>query len=255
MSNDFKINYSIISRGTEKSVKHGYMCISKNRGLSGIFNIDHGTNKSQIEPDTILFDGSKYSIENIALSRFQIITSLTYERFKFKDNILITGCGNIGFSCLIFLLNKGYRNITILSRNKHNFNEIEKHFKTKISKTNMISNRYNTYIECSGDKKILEEIIAESGYVKDIVILSTIRDSNSMIKPIDINRKNLILIGGHELNGINLSLRNDHFTKLLIENKKIEKILPRYISISKFNKNLVSKLLQKKKKNIDIIKY
>ena len=94
------IEYSIVSRGTERYNNCGYMAISKIYNSNRyILNVDHNV-KSAILNENDLKAKSCYDIENIVFSRFQLITALTFERIKYRinDDILLLGLGNIGIS-------------------------------------------------------------------------------------------------------------------------------------------------------------
>lgn len=112
------IEYSIVSRGTERYNNCGYMAIS---GICDsyryILNVDHNIRTATLS-EGYLKAKSRYEISNIVFSRFQLITALFFERHKDKidDNILILGLGNVGVSCLIYLIDKGFQNITVYVR-------------------------------------------------------------------------------------------------------------------------------------------
>ena len=106
------IEYSIVSRGTEKYNNCGYMAISKIYNLRRyILNVDHNVKNTNLNANCLIAK-SCYDIENIVFSRFQLITALTFERIKYRinDNILILGLGNIGISCLFYLLDNNFKN-------------------------------------------------------------------------------------------------------------------------------------------------
>ena len=87
------IEYSIVSRGTEKYNNCGYMAISKIYNSNRyILNVDHNI-KNAILNINCLKAKSCYNIANIVFSRFQLITALTFERLKYRinDNVLLLG--------------------------------------------------------------------------------------------------------------------------------------------------------------------
>lgn len=252
-----KTKYSIISRGTEQYSKHGYMGISEPvLEKQYILDIDHGVLESELNDHVLEFRANTYSLNNIAVSRFELISRLVFERFKVKDNILILGFGNIGFTCLLSLLKFGYKNISVFTRNTNvDINLLEDKFSIEVNFVKKIDDSYVTYIDTTGSSKIIKEVIEQSSSLKDILILSTPRESRYLIDPLIINRKNLTIIGGHELNGIDKAWRNTFFKKILDENLNIEDILTSYVSVSEYSESNVDQLRVHKKKIIDIIKY
>ncbi len=252
-----KTKYSIISRGTEQYSKHGYMGISEPvLSKQYILDVDHGVLESELNDHVLEFKANTYSLCNIAVSRFELISRLVFERFKVKDNILILGFGNIGFTCLLSLLKSGYKNISVFVRNiKVDIKPLEDKFNIKVNFVKKIDDSYVTYIDTTGSSNIIQEMIEQSSSLKDIIILSTPRESKYLIDPLIINRKNLTIVGGHELNGIDKIWRNNLFNKILEENLNIEDILISYISVSEYSESNVNQLRSHKKKLIDIIKY
>ena len=255
-----KTEYSIISRGTEKYSKHGYMGISYPlMNKQYILDIDHGILESEINDHVLEFDANKYSLSNIAVARFELISRMVLERYHLKDNILILGFGNLGFTTLLSLLKNGYQNISVFMRNKQKnlkiIQEIEDMLDIKIKFTDKIDDSYRTYIDTTGSSNVIQNIFEVVSSLKEIVILSTPRDSKYLIDPLIINRKNLIVIGGHELNGIDKKWRNNVFNIILEENLSYEKYLDNFISITKYEKGIVEKLRENKKSLIDVIKY
>lgn len=252
-----KTKYSIISRGTERYSKHGYMGISEPvLDKQYILDVSHGVLESELNDHVLEFKANTYSLSNIAVSRFELISRLVFERFKVRDNILILGFGNIGFTCLLSLLKHGYKNISVFVRNTNvDIKPLEDKFKTRINLVHIIDDSYITYIDTTGSSNIIQEVLEQCSSFKDILILSTPRESKYLIDPLAINRKNLTIIGGHELNGIDKIWRNNLFKKILKENLDIEDILTSYISLNEYSENNIKQLRAHKKKIIDIIKY
>ena len=173
-----------------------------------------------------------------------------------KDNILILGFGNIGFTCLLALLKLGYTKISVFTRSINvDINALKEKYKVEVNFVNKISNSYATYIDTTGSSDIIKNVIEQDFSMRDILILSTPRESTYFIDPLIINRKNLTIIGGHELNGIDKKWRNNLFKKILKENTELENILNTYISITAYSKSNVRKLIDNKKALIDIIQY
>ncbi|MCF0124967.1 MAG: hypothetical protein HUJ68_04305 [Clostridia bacterium] len=82
MEEKLKIEYSIISRGTEKYGSKGYMGISEVKKGKRYFVLSkHYEKEVQTLKDSFEFDDI-YSIENITLSRFEIIPKITLDNKK-----------------------------------------------------------------------------------------------------------------------------------------------------------------------------
>lgn len=252
-----KTQYSIISRGTEKYSGHGYMGVSQAlNNKQYILDIDHGVLESELNDHIIPFKANEYSIYNIALSRFQLIFELIMHRYPIKDNILILGLGNLGFSCLFSLLLNGYKNISIYTRkNDVDLKNIEKKFNIKVKIINEITDEFKTYIDATGSSEVLKNVFENITNMKDVIILSTPRDGLYLIDPLIINRKNITIVGGHELNGVDKNLREELYTKILNRNKDLDNLIEKYVSINNYSEDNKKKLLKKKNNIIDIFKY
>lgn len=263
MKNKLDISYSIVSRGTEKYNNHGYMSVSEKVGpYKYILNIDHGIKETSLSNDFMKFK-SIYGIENVAFSRFQLITALMYRKHKneINDNIFILGLGNIGISCLFYLIDNNYKNITVYVKDitmymtnlvsiiKKNYN-IEIKIITSLEKISL----YDTFIDTTGSSVILKYVFENIDFNKSIIILSTPRDESYHISPLAINRKNLTIIGGHELNGIDSEDRNKLFEKLLKINEE-KKYLKEFINIYNYSSKQLEQIKNKKANFIEILKY
>lgn len=250
-----KINYSIVSRGTEKYNNHGYMAISFDEENGYLFNSDHNTADLTVESDTLIFKNN-YSISNIAVSRFALISRLLLERKNIEDNILICGLGNIGFSLLLELLKKGYKNINIYSRSIVNdLSKLESIYNVKLNIVNEITDEYKTYIDTTGSSNVLDIIFNTVKTMSTIIILSTPREEEFLINPLMINRKNLSIYGGHEIFGVDLKFRKELFNIILEENKKDEGILDEYVSIHDYSEEEINNIKKKKSNYVDVLKY
>ena len=253
------IEYSIVSRGTEKYGSQGYMgitTIDKNKRLLVLSK--HGDKYIDTYKDSFGIS-SKYNIENIAVSRFELMSALAINPVLniVKDNILIIGFGNIGFTCLLYLLKKGYRNINILTRNVKSFqteglDKLNDLYKIKMKFVTEYS-KYDSYIEATGSSEVIKNIIENTENNSTIIFLGTPRDESYLINPLDINRRNLKLIGGHELNGHSLEERRKLFNEILNENS--EKDLKNYVSIYEEREDIVKDILETKNNFIEVIKY
>lgn len=257
------IEYSIVSRGTEKYNNCGYMAISKIYDSNRyILNVDHNV-KEAILNTGYLTAKSCYDIENIVFSRFQLITALTFERIKYRinDNILILGLGNIGLSCLMYLLDNKFKNISIYVRSKNDkilnlLKLIKLQYNVDINIISELNHsyQYNTYIDTTGDSSVLKNIFDYANFNSTIIILSTARDDKYLISPLTINRKNLVVVGGHELNGIDNKNRQYMFEKILKINKN-KKFLKDFINEYTFSEEKLNEIKKQKSNFIEIFKY
>lgn len=257
------IEYSIVSRGTERYNNCGYMAIS---GIYDsyryILNVDHNIRTATLS-EGYLKAKSCYEISNIVFSRFQLITALLFERHKYKidDNILILGLGNVGVSCLIYLIDNGFKNITIYVRQLYNkivelLKVLKKNYSVNINVIDNLNkkNDFNTYIDTTGDSLVLKSIFENAGFNNTIIILSTPRAEKFLISPLMINRKNLLIIGGHELNGVDKEKRQEIFEKILEANKN-KKYLKKLINEYDFSDKRLNSIKQHKSNFIEMFKY
>ena len=253
-----EIEYSVISRGTEKSGSKGYMSISKKiDGLRYLLVQDHK------EKCIVSFKDSlkcyNYDINNIAFSRFELIPTLVLKRNTFEDNILITGLGNIGITTLVYLLDNNYKDIDIYTNDFSEYvikgvNLLNKKYNVNINLVQEINKEYNTYIDTTGVSVVLENVFDNIKFNKDIFLIGTPRESKYLIDPLLIHRNNLRIIGGHELRGIDKSLRQDIFKELLEKNSDKD-YLKELITISVYDENIIERKLETKSNFIEVIKY
>lgn len=253
-----EIEYSVISRGTEKSGSKGYMSISKKIDDSRYLLVQDHKEKCIVSFKDSLkcYD---FDINNIAFSRFELIPTLVLDRNKFKDNILITGLGNIGITTLIHLLDNNYKKIDVYTNDlsRYVINGIKllnEKYDVNINLVENIKKEYNTYIDTTGVSEVLENIFKDIKFNKDIFLIGTPRESKFLIDPLLIHRNNLRIIGGHELRGIDKSLRQNTFLELLEKNNNKD-YLKDLITISKYEENIVERKLETKSNFIEVIKY
>ena len=253
------IEYSIVSRGTEKYGSQGYMGITRIVDSKRLFVLAKHFDK-YIDTYKDSFElSSKYTIENIAISRFELMGALAIKPIKnlIKDNILITGFGSVGFTSLLYLLESGYKNINILTRNLNQYQEtaikkINNFYKTNIKFVKEYEH-YNTYIEATGSSEVIKNIVNVADNNSNIILIGTPREETYFINPLDINRRNLRIIGGHELNGHTMEERTSLFNELLEKNK--DKDLKDFVNIYDETSNIRNKILNKKENFIEVIKY
>ncbi len=254
------IEYTVVSRGTEKYGSQGYIGITtpiddkRLLVLSKHFDKYIDTYKDSFEIPI------KYTIENIAISRFELMVALTLKPILnlIDDNILIIGLGNLGFTALLYLLENKYKNITIITNNIKDFqtNSIKKlneDYKANIKFTDSYNMAYNTYIEATGNSKVIENIMETAENLSNIIILGVPREEEYLINPLDVSRRSLRVIGGHELNGHSIKERDNLFKELLEINDK--KNLKKFVNIYSEKDDIREKILNCKENFIEVIKY
>lgn len=236
-----KIDFSIISPGTEKYSKTGYMAVSVS--LTGkirkIYDSDHGITDVESNTRNIKFTDN-YEIENVAFSRFELISDLIHERinFKRKNKYLLFGFGSLGIATLINFIEKGFVNFDVFIRNiskkdTNAINIINEKYKINIKLINKINFEYDVYIDTTGSSNILETIIESSKAISTIIILGTPREEKYFINPLLIHRNNLTVIGNHEFNGICNKIREKKFENLLKKNST-NNIIKEFVTIKPY---------------------
>ena len=254
------IEYTAVSRGTEKYGSKGYIGITRaNNGKRLLVLSKHSDKYIDTYKDSFEFS-SKYSIENIVVSRFELMSAITLKPMLnfINDSILIVGLGNLGFSAMLYLLENKYKNISIITNNiqKYQITAIEKlnkEYKANIKFISDYKENYDTYIEATGSSKVIKDIIENAQNLSKIILLGVPREEQYLINPLEINKKNLRIIGGHELNGYSIEERREIFYNLLRNNE--EKELKQYVNIYSDEKNIREKILAQKENFIEVIKY
>ena len=253
------IEYTIVSRGTEKYGSKGYMGISKVIDGNRLFLLSQHYDKYIDTYKDSFKIPEKFYIENIAFSRFELMSALTIKKIEkmIKDNILIIGLGSLGFTCLFYLLKLGFKNIKILTRNVKEFQMeaiklLEERFNVKLEFANEFE-KFDTYIDATGNSEVIKNVFKNANNGSNIILLGTPRDEEYFINPLEINRKSLAIYGGHELNGHTSTERKEILFELLNENDMED--FSKFINIYKSNKNVVEKILNKKENIIEVIKY
>lgn len=253
------IEYTIVSRGTEKYGSKGYMGISKVIDGNRLFLLSQHYDKYIDTYKDSFKIPEKFYIENIAFSRFELMSALTIKKIEkmIKDNILIIGLGSLGFTCLFYLLKLGFKNIKILTRNVKEFQMeaiklLEERFNVKLEFANEFE-KFDTYIDATGNSEVIKNVFENANNGSNIILLGTPRDEKYFINPLEINRKSLAIYGGHELNGHTSTERKEILFELLNENDMED--FSKFINIYKSNKNVVEKILNKKENIIEVIKY
>lgn len=254
------IEYTVVSRGTEKNGSKGYIGISRefegNRFLllSKHFDKYIDTYKDSFKIST------KYSLDNIIVSRFELMSAITLKPLLgiLKDNILITGFGNIGFTVLQYLLDNNFKNISIEIERVKSFHietikRLNEKYSANIKIVKSIENYYNTYIEATGSSDIIKDIFENAECLSTIILIGVPVEEKYLINPLTINRKNLRVIGGHELNGYTIEQRKKILNELLESNKN--KDFKKYINVYKPSDNIINEILNEKRNFIEVIKY
>lgn len=179
---------------------------------------------------------------------------------KKRSNILITGLGNVGIGTLFELIKRGRKKITIFLRNENKkkiIEEINHKYKMKIEIINNIDKleKFDTIIDATGSKEVLENIINNINTHTNLVLMGTPRDGPD-INLLYIHRKNIKVIGAHEINGIKEKERQEIFSKTLrFCSKNFLNSLDEFIVIHKYEKSIVSEAIKDRKHIIHIFKY
>ena len=217
----------MVSRGTEKAGSKGYIGITKIENNKRLLVLAKHFDK-YIDTYKDSFEiSAKYSIENIAISRFELMGAITIKPILniIKDNILIIGLGNIGFTAMLYLLENNYKNISIITNKIEKYqteaiNRLNKEYNSNIKFVDNYDFDYDTYIEATGCSEVIKSIVETAPNLSKIILLGVPREEKYLINPLDINRKNLMFIGGHELNGHTIEERRKIFEELLKINSK-----------------------------------
>ena len=254
---DREIEYNIVSRGTEKSGSKGYMAITKKINNSRYLIVQGHENKNI----TCFKDSLKCydnDIETIAFSRFEMIGALSLNRINFKDDILLCGLGNIGIGVLVYLLDNNYKNIDIYTKDikpyiKSMIRKLNKRYDSNIKLVDEIE-EHETYIDTTGVSSVIEMIFKDIKTFKTIFLIGTPRESKYFIDPLLIHRNNLMVIGGHELRGVEKTDRVELFEKLLKVNSSNE-LIKQIVHINRYKKDIFENILKEKNHFIEVVKY
>lgn len=225
-----KIEYSVLSPGTERNSKTlGYMDITEeyktsrfmvpvSHGVQYIDNLEHG------------LCCKNFDIANIAISRFQLISTLNFGRLRLKKNakILICGLGCVGLGAVLELHRLKCQHVDILSQKENASTVLAQINDIFTVIKNADFNKYDYIIDATGSGIFLTDIIAKIKNFGNIVILGTPRlDKN--VDALLIHRKNITLYGFHEINGFSDDTRNKVFARILKNNVEISKKLKNII--------------------------
>lgn len=254
------IEYTVVSRGTEKAGSKGYIGITKIENNKRLLVLAKHFDK-YIDTYKDSFEiSAQYSIENIAVSRFELMGAITIKPILniIKDNILIIGLGNIGFTAMLYLLENNYKNISIITNKIERYqteaiNRLNKKYGSNIKFVDNYDFDYDTYIEATGCSEVIKSIVETAPNLSKIILLGVPREEKYLINPLDINRKNLMFIGGHELNGHTIEERRKILEELLKINSK--KDLKSFVNVYHVQDDIIEKILKHKENFIEVIKY
>lgn len=203
-----KAEYSIVSIGTEKSGSRGYMCVSECvDGKRYIVPLNHDISEINDLTSALIVPGD-LSIESIALSRFQLIPALA-KNYKWREinNALVIGGGALGFATYFELKRNNVQRVEIASRR----GELKSKYGNLVEFTkwgDLNYNDYDTFFECTGEKEVIGQLLKMVPNLSVLYLIGTPRYGPD-INVLDIHRKNLQIIGAHELNGIHLKKRQE----------------------------------------------
>lgn len=260
----YKVRYSILSRGSEeKGGFKGYIWIGENNKKWVITQDEHGVTES-ISEKGILKCHSKKEIKKIAIARFQLMAAIMIKKnkslIKRKSNILVAGLGNVGLGTIFELLKIKRKNITIFLRNNNKksiIDEINNKYRADIKIINNVDDlkKFDTIIDTTGNIEVLDNILNSININTNLILMGTPRDGLD-INLLFIHRKNIRIIGAHEINGISEKERQKLFTNTLKYCSKINlKSLNTFISIHKYTKSIVDESIQDRSHIIHIFDY
>lgn len=208
-----KIEYNIKSRGTERNYySDGYIAISEIVGKKRyILPISHSISEIATLPSNCLWTKANVNIYKVAMARFSLISMLFLNKRKLPKSakILVIGCGCVGFGLLFNLKYLKYKYVTYSSRHKGVF----KDFVWKRI-DNVMWEEYDIIIDATGENDIIETAVEKCEKHAIIVLLGTPRN-NPQISMLMVHRKNLSILGAHELNGYTNHQRQTIFNKTL----------------------------------------
>ena len=113
---------------------------------------------------------------------------------------------------------------------------------------------HETYIDTTGVSSVIEMIFKDIKTFKTIFLIGTPRESKYFIDPLLIHRNNLMVIGGHELRGVEKTDRVELFEKLLKVNSSNE-LIKQIVHINRYKKDIFENILKEKNHFIEVVKY
>lgn len=253
---EVKIEYSILSRGTESaSGSDGYMAITElYKNHRYILPIPHNVRYAKIDKEKGLHFSAKYSVEFAAFCRFQLISKLgllKLGRIPKKENILILGSGAIAHTTYIDLQISNFSNIYMNTRREDFKSSLIKDDNIIISLNDIPKFKY--IIDTTGNCNILSEVLCAISPGTYLLLLGTPR-LGPELNLLDIHRKNLNIIGGHELTGVS-NLKRQKIFNTLLKNTINEDLIKNLVHLYKYSSSTRNTLLRKPEKPISIFKY
>ena len=207
-----KIEYNIKSYGTETQANvKGYMAVTEIvKGKRYILPISPDIKESDLVKGFLTIN-KPLSLEKIVLSRFGLISQLFLDRITIKKDakILVIGVGCVGFACIYILYCNHFSNIFYTDIIQRDIS-----YATEVLTDNLKYDDYDYIIDATGNKNVIENIIARCKPLSAIVLLGTCRQ-NANIDPDSIHRKNLLIYGAHELSGLSDEYRQKVFDRVV----------------------------------------
>ena len=205
--------YSIVSIGTEKYGSGGYISISEIvHNKRYIVPLNHDIDIISDVKEALVVP-SELSIELIALSRFQLIPSLARNiQWKEISNALVIGGGALGFATYLELKRNNIKKVELVSRRDALRKKYEANFEI-CDWLNVNWQEYDTFFECTGESENIKQIFENISYSSSIYLLGTPREG-PYVNVLDIHRKNLKVIGAHELNGVPQKKRQEFLSEI-----------------------------------------
>ncbi len=206
-----KIDYNIISKGTERSGSKGYMAVSeKIAGKRYLMPLAHEVRESKLTKDFLIIKKDITEFE-VAIARFRLISELFLSKHSFKKNskILVYGAGCVGYGLLTNLYTRGYYDVHYTTRKTKPFHLYEWKETSKVDITD-----YDIIFDTTGHNEVVENIINNAKPMTKIVLLGTPRQKPN-IDVLVIHRKNLEVYGGHELFGYTAEYRQKIFDQMV----------------------------------------
>lgn len=256
--------YSVLSRGSEeKGGFKGYIWVGENNNNWVITQDEHGILKSEKKAGMLECNGNK-NIKSLAIARFQLMAAIMMKKNKkFIDKnskILLLGLGNVGLGTILELIRNNRKKIYIFLRNKNKkiiIDEINTKYKTDIKIIYEIEDlkEFDNIIDATGSREVLNAIIDKICNHTNLILMGTPREGPT-INLLNIHRKNIRIIGAHEINGITEKERQKLFSSTLkFCSRNMLKSLESFIVIHNYTKTAVKEAIQDRNNIIHIFKY
>uniref|UniRef100_UPI00402AB947 hypothetical protein n=1 Tax=Bacillus sp. DX2.2 TaxID=3073452 RepID=UPI00402AB947 len=207
-------DFSIVSIGTERETdSKGYMCVSKYNVKENFRLLAPQEHNDQIihsKGDNLVVRGD-VSHEVITISRFQLIAGLSIPEWL-SNNLCVSviGAGSVGKGMCFELIRRKFDNIKLWSRRQISLGDIS----GEIECSKGWDTHSDIYVECTGEKEIIENLFTYAKPKSIIILVGTPREEPN-ISILDIHRKNIIVLGGHELIGWTLEDRQQIFNTII----------------------------------------